>query len=315
VLAPDPRRVPVDVPDERLVAAVDDLHGPVGVQGQHRRVDLHRQVLTAAERPADAREVEAHLLGLQVEARRHLVAVDVEPLRGHVDVDATLAVGDGEARFGPQERLVLHPDLVEAADGDIALRVGVAVPDHEVADDVRTVVLAVAVAGGPALLVDRRLLQRPLHVDDRLERLVLDHDPLRRTPRLLGVLGRHERDRLADVAHAVECQHRLVGELEPVPLRPRHVVVGQHRVDARHRHGLRDVDQVDACMRVRAAQRPAPEHPGGPEIGGVGELAGRLRRPVGAEDEVADPTDAELSSRGRAHDAAAAALTASKIFA
>ena len=62
------------------------------------------------------------------------------------------------------------------------------------------------------------LLGRALHVGDRLERLVLDADPLGRAPRLLGMLGGDERDRLAVVEDAVDREHRLVGELEPVGL-------------------------------------------------------------------------------------------------
>ena len=62
VLGPDPRRVAVDVPDERLLAVVDHLHGPARAQREHRGVDLHREVLAAAERAADAREVDPHLL-------------------------------------------------------------------------------------------------------------------------------------------------------------------------------------------------------------------------------------------------------------
>ena len=72
------------------------------------------------------------LLGLEAEARRDLVAVDVQPLRRDVDVDAALAVGDREARLGAEEGLVLDPELVDAGDGHVAARVRVAVPDHEV---------------------------------------------------------------------------------------------------------------------------------------------------------------------------------------
>ena len=66
--------------------------------------------------------------------------------------------------------------------------------------------------------VERLLLGRPLGVDDGLERLVLDDDRLGRAPRLLGMLGGDERDRLAVVADAVDREHRLVAELEPVGL-------------------------------------------------------------------------------------------------
>ena len=66
--------------------------------------------------------------------------------------------------------------------------------------------------------MERRLLGRALHVDHRLERLVLDPDRRGRAARLLGLLGGDERDRLAEVADAVDRQHGLVGELEAVGL-------------------------------------------------------------------------------------------------
>ena len=53
----------------------------------------------------------------------------------------------------------------------------------------------------------------------------------RRAAGLLGLVGGDDRDRLAVVADPVDRQHRLVRELEPVGLRPGHVLVGQHRVD------------------------------------------------------------------------------------
>ena len=88
--------------------------------------------------------------------------------------------------------------------------------DHDVPDDVRARVVAVAVAARRPLGMQVGLLGRALHVGDRLERLVLDADPLGGAARLLGMLGGDERDRLAEVEDAVDREHRLVGELEPV---------------------------------------------------------------------------------------------------
>ncbi len=149
VLGPDPRRVTVHVPDERLLARVDHLHRPARVQREQRAVDLHREVLAAAERAADAGEVDPHLLGLEVEARRDLVAVDVQPLRRDVDVDTALAVRHRQSRLRAEEGLVLDPELVLAGDRDVAGGVGVAVADHEPADDVRARIVAVAVPVRP----------------------------------------------------------------------------------------------------------------------------------------------------------------------
>ena len=221
VLAVDPRRVTVDVAGERLGAVVDHLHRPVGVEGQHRAVDLHREVLAAAEGAADAGEVDAHLLGREPQAGRDLVAVDVQPLGRDVDVDAALAVRHREARLRAEERLVLDAELVGARDDDVARCVRVAVPDHQVADDVRARVVAVAVAHRRPVGMERLLRERALGVDHRLERLVLDGDRLERACRLVGVLGRDDRDGLADVPHAVLGEHGLVGELEPVAVADR----------------------------------------------------------------------------------------------
>ena len=93
--------------------------------------------------------------------------------------------------------------------------------DDHVPDDVRARVVAVAVAHRRPVGVERLLLGRALGVDDELERLVLDADLLGRAARLLRVLGGDERDRLAEVADAVDREHGLVGELEAVGLRAR----------------------------------------------------------------------------------------------
>ena len=61
VLAPDARRVAVDVAGEGLLAVVDHLHRAVRLEGEHRAVDLHGEVLAPAEGAADAGKVDAHL--------------------------------------------------------------------------------------------------------------------------------------------------------------------------------------------------------------------------------------------------------------
>ena len=215
----------------------------------------------------------------------------------------------GTAR--PEERLVLDAELVDAADAHVALRVGVAVHDPDRADDVRAVVLQVAVAHRRALGMELLLFGGALHVDDRLGGRVDDDDLPGGAARLLRVLGGDERDGLAVVAHPVDGEHGLVRELEAVGLRARHVVVREHRVDARHRRRGRDVDRDDARVGVRAPQRVPPEHPGGLQVARVRELARHLRSRVLALDGQADVADLQLGLRGHS----AAILTASKIFA
>ena len=183
------------------------------------------------------------------------------------------------------------------------------------ADDVRARVVAVAVAHRRPVGMERLLLERALHVDDRLERLVLDDDRLERPCGLLRMLGGDDRDGLADVAHPIGREHRLVGELEPVDLLARHVGVREHRVHAGERERGREVDRGDPRVWVRAAQRVPPEHPRRGEVARVLEGARHLRHGVVAQDALADPADGEPRRRRRdAHRRSAASRTASKIL-
>ena len=147
---------------------------------------------------------------------------------------------------------------------------------------------------------------------DRLERLVLDPHGGGGAARLLGLLGRDERDRLAEVAHAVEREHGLVGELEAVGLLSGHVLVGEHRVDAGHR-ARPATCRSRRCARARAgcgrssprASRPRggrsstrtrrrpwarrrcgvrPRRLGRAEACGSGSWSRRSRQPDGVED-------------------------------
>ena len=127
------------------------------------------------------------------------------------------------------------------------------------------------------------------------------------------MLGGDEGDGLAEVAHLVDREHRLVRELEPVGLRARDVGVREHGVNPGHRQRLGDVHLEDPRVRVRAADSVAPEHPGREQVARVGELAGHLRDSVDALDDLADAAEFEFAG-GRAH-RSAASLTASKIFA
>ena len=210
-------------------------------------------------------------------------------------------------------------------------------PDHDVADDVRSVVLAIAVAAGRAVRMEVGLLGCALHVGNRLERLVRDVDPFGRTTRLLRMLGRDDRHRLAVIEDAIDGEHGLVGKLEPVPLGSGHVLVREHGMDTRHPQRIADVDVDDACVGMRAAQRVPEQHPGRGEIARVRELALHLGRCVDPGDELADLPDlqrvrsrprhpgqsplpppakpAASLSAGSVEPTPAAARTASKIFA
>ena len=72
------------------------------MQGEQRRVDLHRQILAAAERAADPREVNPDLLLRQSETGRDLLPVDVQPLRRDIDVDPPSPSGTASPDSGPR---------------------------------------------------------------------------------------------------------------------------------------------------------------------------------------------------------------------
>ncbi len=243
--------MPVHVAGERLLAVVDDLHRPIRVQREHRAVHLHRQVFAPAERAADTAEVDAHLFeraarGTARPARgRRAATASRRRCRHRPRRPARRARTPGRGTPGPGCRCRRRPRRVTSAG-----RLGVTVPDHHVTDDVRPVVLAVAVPTRRLLRVQVGQLGRALHVGDGLERLVLDDDPLGGAPRLLRMIGGDERDRLAVIEDAVDREHRLIRELEAVRLLARDVLVRQHRVHARHRDRLRRC-RSRRCVRAR----------------------------------------------------------------
>ncbi len=203
-------------------------------------MDLHAHVLAPAEGAAHAAEVQAHVVGSEPEAGGDLVAVLVQPLRRHPQVDAAGTVGHGQARLGPEERLILHADLVGALDHHLAVgrRPDLAVGDHDAADDV-------------PLGVDGRCGGGGVGVHQRRQDLVADRDGLERPAGGVGVVGRHRRHRLTDEAHDVAGEHGLVGRDEPVGGGAGHVVGGHDAGHAGDGQRRPDVDGRDAGVRVR----------------------------------------------------------------
>ena len=151
---------------------------------------------------------------------------------------------------GPRNAWSCWPDVVHALDGDVRRGVGIAASDHQRADDVRRVGRRGTrgpSSGGRDGAAPSRSRARDRH---GLERLVLDAHGGSRAPGLLGLLGRDDRDRLAEVAHAVDREHRLVGELEAVGLLPGNVLVGEDGVDAGQ--GARRRSRRSRAARARA---------------------------------------------------------------
>jgi hypothetical protein len=239
----------VHVAEERLLAGVAHLDGLAGVQGEQAGVHVHGQVLAAAERPADAGQGEPDLVGRQPERGADLLLVHVQPLGRDEQVDAAGAVRHRKSRLGPEKGLVLHPDPVGPAHDDVGLGRRVALADPQVPDQVA--------AGVDAR---RAWLQCRDGVGDRLEDLVVDGALARGQPGDLGMVGGDQRDRLAHVPDQVGGEHGLVGVFEAAGVQAGDVVADQDGVDTRGGQGTADRDRSDPGVRVRAAQRDAPDH-------------------------------------------------------
>ena len=161
----------VHMPDEGFRPRVRDLDGPARLEREEAGVRLHRQVLSRAERAADAGHRQADLVAWQTEHAGQLLLVDVQPLRGDVEVHPAFAVRDGEAGLRPQRRLVLHPDHVLAGHDDVGPRPLISMADPNLPRHV-----AAGVQAG------RIRAQGSLRVCERLEHLVVDADLLGSLP-------------------------------------------------------------------------------------------------------------------------------------
>src|SRR5439155_19379670 len=132
VRVPEPRRMAMHVPVERLLSSIDHAHGTAGREREQTEMDLQRDILPRAERPTDTGEHEVDLRLGQAEAGGDLSEILVQPLRRDVQRHAAVRIRDRESGLGTEWRLVLHPDLVLALDDDLGGRVRVAVHDAPV---------------------------------------------------------------------------------------------------------------------------------------------------------------------------------------
>ena len=212
------------------------------------------------------------------EARRDLVAVHVQPLGGDEQVHPAVLGRYGQTGLGAEEGLVLHADLVLAGDDHGGLeRRSRPAPAGGAARCRRSWTLGQAgskAARRGSVTASRSSYSTTIAAAARLARL--------------GMVGGHQRDRLALVADLVDGQHRLVLVLQAVELLAGHVLVGEHREHAGHGQRGADVDGADPRRGMRAAEGHAPEHVRELQVGGVGELTRHLQGSVGAQSALAD---------------------------
>jgi hypothetical protein len=181
---------------------------------------------------------------------------------------------DGCVRRAVESELALEHD-VRAGHGAIDIA---EVEQHVLAD----VVLLV--------LVDLRLCvgEGVFRREEGVERFVLDDDGVERAGRRVFVHGRDGGNGIADEAHLVHRQRRLVLRPRDDAVARRQIAAGDRRVHARHRQRLRDVDALDARVRVRAPERLGVQHARQLNVVGVDRLTGRFGQTVGLALRLAD---------------------------
>ena len=145
-------------------------------------------------------------------------------------------------------------------------------------------------------------------VEDRGQFLVFGGDELYRLVGNVRVGGDHGGDRLADEAHLLVRQDRLVVEGRPVIGIGDHlhdVVDGDDMEDARHLLRRAGVDRLDAAMRHGAAKQLRHQHTGQPHgvdvFGAAGDLVARFQPRNGAADLGTGLGRALIHCRGRGH--------------
>ncbi len=241
-----------------LAPVLDPLHRPVDMARGERDQEVFRIEL-AARAVAAADVVLDHLDGVfrQIDLLRQDAAVEERHLGGAGHREPALGsvpLGHDAARLHGEAIVAPGAHGFAPCVGRIAKRrVGVALAGLE---DQRPV--------GPGRFEQQA---RPLRgagaVGDRRQRLDLHLDGLERVLAARHAVGQHDRDRLADVAHLVVRDHRLLVGFElRQRLQPhrddrraaRHVGGGDHRMDAGPAQRRRDVERDDAAVRHRTAQ-------------------------------------------------------------
>lgn len=284
VAVPQQGGVPVRVAEEGLLARGRQFHRAAGLERQQAERELEALVLAVGGGAGDAGDDDLDALGVKAVAGGGAVAVGVRVGRGEVELHAAVGARYREARLGADGGGVLAADAVEALDDDVAGRVGVAVTQRDVADQV-------------AVGVQRLGLEGLFGVGHRVEHLVLDDDGRGGQARGVRVVGGDRGDGLAVVAYDLGGEDRAVGPATAQQRAARHVLVRDYGSDAGHLTRVGGVDGRDARVRVRRAQYGRPQQALGPQVGRVREGALGLGAGVGGRQGGAEAVRDRLGGR------------------
>ena len=136
-------------------------------------------------------------------------------------------------------------------------------------------------------------------VIDRRQLVVLRADRLHGLVGDMRIAGQDHRHRLADMAHLVDRQDRLIVKRRAViGLRNELLDVGSgdHPMHARHGARRRGVEAADAAVRHGGAEHLAVQHAGQAQMMGVVGAAGHLGAHFKPRDRLADPAHCALTS-------------------
>ena len=238
--------------DQVLTAIFEPFHRAMESLGGDADQDVFRVKFAAnAESAADIRFMNVNCARRQTEHARQQFLIAVRHLGGAVQFKNAVRrviAADCAARFQrhagmPADGQFQFDDVRRFA--EYGVDVAIALPDH----------------GCFAGMARRKFGRRCLRVEQWRQFVDLDRNEIGGILGSVGVRGKHCGDRIADIAHAFFCQHRLAIGIERrnaalAKIDRRHfgdVVGGPHREHAGQRPRRRGVDRLDAAVGMRGA--------------------------------------------------------------
>ena len=123
-------------------------------------------------------------------------------------------------------------------------------------------------------------LQRLVNVQNRRQFLVVDFDQAQRFFRRIDAQGRNRRHRIADMAHFLHGDDRLIFEHRTVvrldAFVVQNIVARQHRHDAGNFQRLGSIDLLMRACGIRTAENLAMAHPRDAHVGKILRPAGHF---------------------------------------
>jgi len=254
-LRPDHRRMALVMAQDRFLAAPDDLHRAPQFHRRQPQHNLDRHILTPAERAANGRIDDPHLLLGQTQRVRDLLAVFVHPLPGHQDGHPAAVVDIAQAGLRLEIGVLLEPGAVFALDNHVRLipgRVHIAMPDA---------VMDQHVVPGMGMQLGRAVGHSVEHIEHPRQVFVFDLDELHGSGGRFFRVCHHQRHLIRQAAHDIRAflgtprpaQHGLIGYAQPV-LIDGHILGRENRHHAGIGFGTAGIDLRDP--RVDAVRKP-----------------------------------------------------------